>query len=227
LVRAMSDSSGEQWEILPALTLLRGVLFPGMRCCVRLETVEAFGAVREATRSWGEKSLAVFAARSWPLPREGATPVFDIGATAEVLTLERQACCQRWTAELRAIGRLRACAHLRESPFRIARIERLAEPEEDPALLRGLLIALRESARRLTARLAGPGHEPPATALLASTSDPAQALGHAMDLLPDLPIEDQQRTLELPLLSERIEVVLGHLHRQMAGRHPRKLQLVH
>src|SRR4051812_3150960 len=134
----MSALAEERWEILPALTLFQGVLFPGTRSCVLLESVEALGAVREATRSWGDKSLAVFAARGLPGPQ--STPeLFDVGAVAEVLSLERPACGNHWMAELRAVGRLRSCEQLRQRPFRIARIERLLEPAEDPDLLRGLV----------------------------------------------------------------------------------------
>ncbi len=222
----MSAGTDERWEILPALTFFQGVLFPGMRCCVLLETVEAFGAVREATRSWGEKSLAVFAARGWPGP-QSIPELFDVGAVAEVLNLERPACGKHWMAELRAVGRLRSCEQLRQSPYRIARIERLREPAEDPALLRGLVMAVRESSRRLASLHVQGGDEARAIELLRETTDPSEVLGHAMTAFRGLSLEDQQSALELPLISERLAFVLGHMHRQIVSRHPRRLRVLH
>jgi Lon protease-like protein len=224
--KGMDGFAGERWEILPALTLLRGVLFPGARCCVSLETVEAFGAVREATRSWGPKTLAVLASRREAGAPRAAVDVFDVGTVAEVLTLEQRSCCHHWVAELRAVARLRVCAHLRQEPFRVARVERLIEPAEDPALLRGLMAALRENVRRLATR------QPEATSarriarLLAGTDDGAEAVAHVMDLLRGLPLDEQQRALELPQLSDRLERTIELTHAHLCRTAPRRLPLL-
>jgi Lon protease-like protein len=208
----MSDSAGERWEILPTLTLLRGVLFPGARCCVQLETLEAYGAVVEATRSWGQKAIAVLAARAGHIGGSVVVAPFQVGAAAEVLTLQKHPGCQRWVAELRALERLRICEHLRRHPFRIARIERMTDPAEDPYLLRGLVEALRDAGRRLAALPLACVDAERASSLLAGTTDPVEALGHAMDMLPELSVDEQQATLELPLLSARLAFAVSRLH---------------
>lgn len=148
----LATSAGGDREILPTLTLYQSVLFPGMRCRVELATVRAYGAVVEATRSLGEKAVAVFAARG-ALPRDpGLDQLFEVGSVARVLSLQRLPCCHRFIAELEAVARIRSDAHLREQPFRLASVRRLPEPEQDRVLVESLTRAVQDGARRIASR---------------------------------------------------------------------------
>jgi Lon protease-like protein len=223
---SVHESTGERWEILPALTLVQGVLFPGARRCVRLETLAAFGAVREATRSWGERSLAVFTSCGRSGDPAGALDTYDVGTVAEVLSLERLSHCQRWVAEIRGTDRLRVHEHLRWHPFRIARIGRLIEPAEDPLELAGLLTALRDNVRRLAQLHPEETEGRHAHLLLANTTDPTQAVARAMELLGDVPIDEQQRALELPTIGDRLAFAIERTHACLSRRMPTRLRLL-
>jgi ATP-dependent Lon protease len=212
----MTEPPDEPWEILPALRLPRGVLFPGTRGCVVLENVAAYGAVMEATRSWDARSLAVFAARPQPAEPGGEPAPYTVGTLAEVVTLQRPTCCNRWVADLRAISRLRMAEQMKRVPFLIARTHRLEEPPEDADLLLGLVTALKETSHRLAALAPDAGGVRRALALLTKASEPAPALGHAVQLLPDLSIEEQQRILELPRTSDRLSHVIQRMHERIA-----------
>lgn len=223
----MTTTIADRWEILPVLRLPRGVLFPGTRCCVTLETLAAYGAVREANRSWGDRTLAVLAARPGTAKTEDPSALFSVGTVTEVLSLQRPTCCNRWVADLRATGRLHLTETSRHTPFLIGRIERLREPDEDPDLLLGLLTALKDSAQRLAA--AGPESSSSRRALngVVAACEPDPAVGHAIQLLPELSVEDQQRVLELPCASERMSHVIERLQRRLARGWRPQPRLVH
>jgi Lon protease-like protein len=223
----MENATQERWEILPAMALFRGVPIPGSRCRILLETVEAYGAVREATRSWGEKSIALFAVRAGRLDTPGGAELFDVGTIAEVLTLQRRPCCRQWMAEVRANGRLRMCEPLVKTPFRIARVERISEPAEDPDLLHCLAADIHRSIRRIAALVPRCAHADRAVNRLAGITHAWQALGPAMEVLRDLTIEEQQRALELPLLSARLDFVRTRLNERLAQIDPRELRTSH
>ena len=220
----MKDSALERWEILPALGMVRGVLFPGSRCEAVLATSEAVGAVREAMQSWGNRSIAVFAAR--PRRQGAALPLdlFEVGTAAEVINLKQRSCCSRWVVELRATGTLRVCEHLQVSPFRIARIERILEPLEDPDLLRCLGAAVHDRVRRIVALT--PRCRRDGTACRTSNVTVVSDLvALAMNVLWDLPLEEQQRALELPLVSDRLHFSLVELDGLLARADPRRHRL--
>lgn len=208
---------GADREILPTLTLYQTVLFPGMRCRVELATVRAYGAVVEATRSLGEKAVAVFAARGAPSRDPGLDQLFDVGSVAQVISLRRLPCCHRFIAELEAVARIRSEAHLREQPFRVARVQRLAETDNDRVLVEAMTSAVRAGARRIASRTPGCDNVRRALWRLHEIADPGRIPGAAMDLFPDLPLPEQQRALELDSLVERLDFVLGHMGRRTTG----------
>ncbi len=203
--------AGGDREILPTLTLYQSVLFPGMRCRVELATVRAYGAVVEATRSLGEKAVAVFAARG-ALPRDpGLDQLFEVGSVARVLSLQRLPCCHRFIAELEAVARIRSDAHLREQPFRLASVRRLPEPEQDRVLVESLTRAVQDGARRIASRSPHCMNARRALWRLQQIADPIKIPGVAMDLFPDLSLPEQQRALELNSLVERLDFVLTQM----------------
>jgi Lon protease-like protein len=165
-------------EILPALGLLGGVLFPGLRGRVVLQTVAAYGAVVEATRSWDDKLVAVFAARWQPGDDPADPSLYPLGSLARVLDLRRDPTCGRWAAQLEAVGRVRTRAELRRDPFRLVAAERLADPKGETAELASLGLAI--------GCAGAPG---------------------------DLPLEEQQRLLELDDPAERLAAVLAQVSR--------------
>jgi Lon protease-like protein len=217
----------ERWEILPAMALFRGVPLPGAYCSILLKSVEAYGAVREATRSWGPKSIALFTVRAGRIDAPGAAELFDVGTVAEVVTLKRRPCCHQWMAELRVSGRLRMCENLLKTPFRIARVERIDEPSEDPALLACLASDIHRSVQRIATLVPRCAHVERAVSRLIEITDAAEALGPAMEVLRDMPIEEQQRALELPLLSTRLDFVRTRLHERVARIDPRQARRSH
>jgi Lon protease-like protein len=222
----MKDTALERLEILPALGMVRGVLFPGARCEAVLATSEGVGAVREAMRSWGNKSIAVFAARA---RRQGAAEpldLFEVGTAAEVINLKQQSCCSRWVVELRATGTLRVCEHLQESPFRIARVERLLEPPEDPDLLRCLGAAVRDRVRRIVALTPRCPRRDGTACRISNVTGVSDVVALAMNVLRDLPLEEQQRALELPLVSDRLDFALAELDELLARADPRERRLI-
>jgi Lon protease-like protein len=168
------DSSAE--EILPAFGLLGGVLFPGLRGRVVLQTVAAYGAVLEATRAWDDKLVAVFAVPWPPADDPAQLSPYSLGSLARVLDLRRDPTCGRWAAQLEAVGRVRARAELRRDPFRLVAAERLADPPADAAEVASLVAAI--------GCAGAPG---------------------------DLPIEEQQRLLELDDPAERLAAVLAQV----------------
>jgi Lon protease-like protein len=223
----MGTAATERWEIVPAMALFRGVPLPGARCSILLKTVEAYGAVREATRSWGQKTIALFTVRVGQIDAPGAAELFDVGTVAEVVTLKRRPCCHHWVAELQVSGRLRMCEHLLKTPFRIARVERIVDPTEDPALLQCLLTDIHRSVRRIAEMVPRCAHVDRAVSRLIEITDASEALGPAMEVLRDLPIEEQQRALELPLLSTRLDFVRTLLIERVAQIDPRQTRRTH
>jgi Lon protease-like protein len=199
-------------EILPVLALYDSVLFPGARCRVLLGTARAYGAVREATRAVHERTLAVFGTTGGePEPR-----LFPVGALAHVLSLQRSRCCGQWVADIVAVARVREDERLLDRPFRISRVERLVEPAEDPALVATLVDAVRVGARRLLAARCRTDAFRCAVDRVHEVKDAGHVLGAAADLLASLPVEEQQRGLELERLSDRLVFLIGALTRLAA-----------
>jgi ATP-dependent Lon protease len=221
----MGEAEIVRWEILPALALFRGVPFPGARCQIRLETREAYGAVQEAMLSWRDKSIALFGVRAEHQDPPRSAELFEVGAVARVLSLAQRTTCRHWVAEILATGRLRAGAYLMTSPFRIVRAERIWESSEEQELLDWLVAEIGRSLRKLSALVPQCAHVDRAISRIAEISDASEAVGPAMEVLRDLPREEQQRALELPLTSARLNFVRGHLNDRVARLDPRQHQL--
>jgi Lon protease-like protein len=208
------------WEVLPVLSVGSGVLFPGMRCSVILETVRAYGAVRESTRDWGEKALAVCACRPGSILNAAAKDLHTVGALARVVGLRKLGCCGRWIANLCAVGRIRTRGFLQEDPFRLARVERLSDLAEDDLVLSTLTSAVRETAASLAERLCRPAQARATELRLLAEPVPAQVVGIALELLSDIDPKEQQGALELPRLSARLKFALDHLQRRISDTGP-------
>jgi Lon protease-like protein len=192
-------------EILPVLVLADGVLFPGMRRRVLLGTLRAYGAIVEATRAGAEANLAVFASRGLLGTEPGETAQFDVGCLARVISLAR--CHGKWVADIDAVGRVRSTEELRQHPFRLAWVERIAEPSEDPDVIAAMVSAVRTTARRLVRSKLEAGAVRCALQQLQEASDEAIP-GAALALLGAMPIAEQQRALELGSLTDRLDFVL-------------------
>jgi Lon protease-like protein len=191
---------------VPALGLQDAVMFPGATGRVAVETLKAHGAIVEATR--GEGLVAVFGAR------RRDDDLFPVGVMGLVRSFAVRRCCGRPVAELAAVARVRVTEALRQEPFRILRVERLAEPPEDPAVLESLVQAVHAAAWRIFRgdRCAAVRQ---ALARLESMRDPLLVPGAVQPLLGRLPLDDMQRALELPLPSARLCQVLHLLHARL------------
>jgi hypothetical protein len=199
-------------EILPVLVLSEGVLLPGVRRRVLLKTLGAYGAVLEAARAGSRPALAVFATCAPEVCTPACAEHFDIGTLATVLDLERSPCCGRWVAELAALGRVRTTARLRERPFRIDRVELLAEPAEDATVVGALIEVIRQEARRLVEL--DVARAPGARELLRRLhegSDANRVIGTTVELLPAMSLHEQQHGLELPGPADRLGFVLAKM----------------
>jgi hypothetical protein len=146
-----------------------------------------------------------------------------VGTAADILNLRRRPDLCRWVVDLRVRSRLRICEHLQVTPFRIGRVERISDPDEDGDMLRCLGSALRDSARKVLALAPSCHHQTHQTMTanrLRETTEATEILAIAMQMLRDLPIEDQQRALELPTVSARLEFVRARLVDRLVGIDP-------
>jgi ATP-dependent Lon protease len=206
-------------DILPILVLREGVLFPGAHCRVLLTSLCAYGAVLEATRSRTTRGLAVFAAATLRERKPESDGLFDIGTFATVVGLERSPCCGRWVAELEAHARVRTTERLREHPFRIDRVELLPEPAEDATVVGAMVEVVRGEARRLIELgVAGPLEARDLVRRLQESSDASRVAGAVMELLPPMPVLEQQRRLGLAGPVDRLAFALGKMNAFLSTR---------
>jgi ATP-dependent Lon protease len=214
----MSESRAEVTAAgtLPALSLLRTVFFPGMRCPVLLQGERACAALRVALEGTPGRAVAVFTAQ--PGARLDAEPeqLFGVGTIARVSEAFRRPCCGRWSAVFQGLARVRAIAYVRVEPFREVRWELLEDAGEDPSLVRGRASAIGEVARDLNRLFPRCEHTQRAVAQVRDAGAPDELPGAVIDLLGHLPIEERQRLLETEPLSARLEATLELLRRRLA-----------
>lgn len=217
-----AETTAENWEILPTLSLANTVFFPGMQGHVVLASLRAYGAVLEATRSGGEKTVAVFAMRTSVGESPGFANLFEIGTLARVRDFCRRPCCGRWVAAIEATRRVRLVEGLRDEPFRIARVVPLDDPQEDEALLGALVAEIRRSAVRIAGGNAQCPRVRNAMGCLSNAKSALEVPGIAMELLGKMTVPEQQCALELPLLSARLAFVLQQINYRLDRRDGRR-----
>jgi ATP-dependent Lon protease len=206
---------------LPAVSLLRTVFFPGMRCPVLLQGERACAALRAALEGTPGRAVAVFAAQPGAGPDAGPEQFCRIGTIARVNEPSRRPCCGRWTAVFEGLARVRSIAYVRAEPFREVRWELLEEAAEDTSLLHGMVAAIGEAARELNRIFPNCEHTLRAVARLRDLGSPDELPGAVIDLLQHLPTPERQRLLETDPLSARLEATIILLRRRLAESHER------
>lgn len=194
-----------------------------MKCRVSLRTVAAYGAALEATRSTGERALAVFAAPGLSSGGEVSPALSEVGALARVLDLRRAPCCPHWIVEVEAVERVRRHEQLRQRPFRIIVAERIDQLERCTRRESGgddRLDALADAARQGVGRLGSLLPESECVSQvrerLGEVREARWVAGVVMALFSDLSLEERQGALELPTATARLELAVEHLYRRIA-----------
>jgi Lon protease-like protein len=195
-------------ELLPVIGLVDRVLLPGAECCLALTTVASYGAIREATRSWGPPLVGAFALDA-SAGDSAAGELALVGVGAAVLGLY-QVTPDRWLAELRGLWRARREPLVQRLPFRLALVEPFEEVGGDPSALEALVLGVRRAARSLPHHLL-PVCAPQVLGRLASARA-EEIPGVAAPLLQEVPARDWQAIIESDNLEERLAFVLAHLH---------------
>lgn len=222
----MSGADPVAPDTVPALSLGRTVLFPGMRSGAVLQGARAWAAL-EAAVERTRALLAVFAARVGSRPGacspadSQADPFFDLGTLARVTgVVQSSAPCQHWIAEFEGLARVRCLSEVRREPFWEVRIATLRDPDEDPRKIRSVVEAIREAAQEANELFPCCWHTLRAMERLDEVRDPALIPGAVIDLLLALAPQERQRLLETEPLGARLEAVLFQIHRRLAERRP-------
>lgn len=209
-----SPTPGDR-EILPVLGLSDRVLIPGMTCDVVLSSVPAFGAVQEAARQVRDPVLAVFGARC-ALGQPSPCELFPVGVLAWVVRLRKRP-CGHFVARLSAFARARRLELLRDDPFRVGRVERLADGEEGAESTLALTSRIRWVLQREERRGVSARDEVRRVRELIESAPAAQVPGLVAPLLAAVPAREWQGMLEAPALDQRLAFVLAHLNARRLG----------
>ena len=197
---------------LPVLSMVRTVLFPGMRCAILLATDRARAALQASVAHKHPSTVAVFATRESAALDPEPADLYEVGAAARVMRLSRRRCCGRWVAELEGLGRVRSLDYVRADPFREAQCEPVPDPSEDPSLLVALAAAIRNAAIQVHESLPHCQHVRRALASAEGARGPEDFPGAVYDLLLHLGVSERQRLLEMEPLSVRLEATLREIY---------------
>ncbi len=199
-------------DTLPVLSMVRTVLFPGMRCAIVLATDRARAALEATVSNNQPRAVAIFATRAGETINPEPRDLYEIGAAARVHRRVRLRCCGRWIAELEGIARVRSVDYVRAEPFREAQCEPIPDPSEESSLLVGLATAIRNAATEMHEALPRCEHVRRALAATHLVRGPQDFPGAVYELLLHLGVEDRQRLLETEPLSARLEATLREIH---------------
>jgi ATP-dependent Lon protease len=202
-------------DAVPVLSTAGTVVFPGMRCLVRLRTPRALAAIRCALASPDALPIAVFAVRERGSP-ELADGLFDVGTAVRVLGGGAVDGGGAWAAEIEAVGRVRALAFVEAGDHLAARLETLVDPPESGAALRALCTALRDASLKMGQRFPACARTRRAVTRVLVTDDAAGLPGAAAGLIAHLAVAARQRILQVAPLSARLEAILCEIHTHLA-----------
>ena len=200
---------------VPVLSTAGTVVFPGMRCLVRLRTPRALAAVRRALASRDPAPIAVFAVRERRSP-EAADDLFDVGAAVRVLGGGALDDGGAWAAEIAAVGRVRAVTFVEFGDHLAAELEALDDPPESHAALGALSTALRDASLKMAQRFPACARTRRAVSRVLSTDDASGLAGAAAGLIAHLAVATRQQILQTAPLSARLEAILCEIHTHLA-----------
>jgi ATP-dependent Lon protease len=200
-------------DAVPVLSVLRMVMFPGMRCSVLLRNARAIAALKAAVD--GEQLVGVFASRVRTTRDPEPKDLYEIGTVARVRALTLRSCCGQWVTELEGLARARTMGYVRTQPFREAHVEPIPEQRDDALV--PLIEAIRGVAIRMIDLFPSCEHVGRTVAsVVATTRLPEEVPGAVADLLQHLPVDERQRLLETEPLRVRLEVVLHIISTRLA-----------
>lgn len=211
----MSDCNRPTTRSLPAFSLSRAVLFPGMRCAVLLATGRACAALHASMAREQQRTVAVFAARTPGTNDPEPANLYRVGTAARVLSLSHRPCCGRWLAELEGVTRVRSVEYIRLEPFREVLSEPISDPPEALPVLDALASQLRTTVLRTNALFPRCAHATQAVARVRDVRRLEDLPGAVYDLLLHLGVADRQRLLETEPLSARLEATYREIHARL------------
>ncbi|HEX2531814.1 MAG TPA: endopeptidase La [Burkholderiaceae bacterium] len=192
--------------IIPVRNL---VLFPGAVAPVSIGRERTIAAAQEAARS--ERQVGLLLQRDIEAELPSPAQLYEIGTTASVL---RYVTAQDNTHYIVCQGqqRFRIIEFLSGYPFYAARVELLAEPEEQGAEIQARLLQLRQRSAEILELLP---QVPPELATAAQGITSASGLTDFIAGLMDVSPSEKQDILETLELTKRIDKVLDYLVRRI------------
>jgi Lon protease-like protein len=183
------------------------VILPGTRSTVVLASVASLGAIKEALLSREAPIVGAFSAFGTSM--RDANELGPLGVLAAVCNLQRTA-SGGWAAEVQGVARARLHAVRRSEPFAIGEVERIEDAPSEGAVVAALVARLRAMVHETAVRWPDCQLRKIADALRAAR--PEEVAGVVTPLLPELATADWLALLDANCLSDRLALVLAHLH---------------
>ncbi len=207
------SSDGVTGGILPVLTDMATVLFPGMRWSLPLRENHHCSTIRSAVASH-DGVLAVFTARA-KKTASNRYNLYEVGTLARVTNLVRCSCCGEATAQIVGLRRVRAISFADKDDFHLVGFTPIADHSEDPETIGALVSAVRDAATTMNRLFPRCRYTTRANEYGRMVNAPEDLLGAIIDLLFYLPVAERQRLLEMDPLSARLEWALHEFQKQL------------
>lgn len=195
---------------LPILPIRNAVLFPGAVAPFDVGREKSVALVEDVD-NLDAPVIAIFAQRDPSTDDPDQEDLYPVGCAARVLKALKHS-SGNYSLILQGLTRIRLDRVQRSSPYLVAKIEKIQEPETEDVEAEALALSLRDIAKQLIQLM------PELPREAGSLIDSIQAPGALADLVAanlDAPVDEKAHLIETLDVKERIRKVLRLLTRQL------------
>jgi len=195
---------------LPILPIRNAVLFPGAVAPFDVGREKSVALVEDVD-NLSAPVIAIFAQRDPSTDDPGFDDLYPVGCAARVLKALKHS-SGNYSLILQGLSRIRLEKVIQDSPYLMAKIDKIGEPEGEDVEAEALALSLRDIAKQLIQLM------PELPREAGSLIDSIQAPGALADLVAanlDAPVDEKAHLIETLDVKERIRKVLRLLTRQL------------